>query len=112
MEILFCDRDFQTLILDKRGLTRKYGPLMADLILQRLAEMIAADNLEELKKLPGPRLHPLKANRKGQFSVDLVFPRRLIFEAANERQSRRPDETIIWARVTKIRILEITDTHE
>lgn len=112
MEILFCDEDFQKLILDKRALTRKYGSRMADLIWQRLSEMIAADNLVELKMLPAARLHPLVGNRKGQFSVDLVHPLRLLFEAANDRQSKKPDGTVIWERVTKIRILEIADTHE
>ena len=112
MEITFQDDDFGKMILDKRALVHKYGPRQADLIHQRLAEMIAAENLVELKKLPAARMHPLKSNRIGQFSVDLVHPQRLIFEPANTPSPRKPDGTYLWLKVTQVRIIEIADTHE
>lgn len=112
MEFEICDRELRKIFLDKRALVQAYGTQQADLILQRLAEIYAVDNFEMLKKLPGPRLHPLTNNRKGQYSVDLLFPYRLIIEPANDKQSKRPDGSIVWRKVTKVRILEIANTHE
>ena len=112
MEFEICDRELKKIFLDKRALVHAYGTEQADLILMRLAEIYAVDNFEILKKVPGPRLHPLTGNRKGQFSVDLLFPYRLIIEPANDNQSKKPDGTIVWKRVTKVRILEIANTHE
>ena len=78
----------------------------------RLTQIEAADNLTVLKTLPGTRLHPLKGNRKGQFSVDLDHPYRLLFEADHNPVPSLESGGYDWNRITKVKILEIADTHE
>jgi len=57
---------------------------------------------------PG-RLHELRGDRAGQYSLDLHGPYRLLFEAVVDEAtpSRRS-----WSEITHVRILGIEDTHE
>jgi len=80
--------------------------------MQRLQELEAAEVLEITRSLPQLRCHELTGNRKGQLSVDLDHPYRLIFEPANDPISEKPDSGLDWIRTTKIRIREIVDYHD
>ena len=53
---------------------------MADKIHQRIDEIHAADTVEMLMEAHIGRCHPLTGNRKGQYAMDLVHPKRLVFE--------------------------------
>ena len=72
----------------------------------------AAQCLEDLRHLPGPRIHELKGDRKGQFSADLTHPLRLIFIPGNDPSPLKPDGGWDWTGITIIEIQEITDTHD
>ena len=74
---------------------------------RRLDELDAAESLEVMRKFPQARCHELKGDRKGQLSVDLDQPYRLIFEPANEPIPRKPDGGLDWTKVNAIRILEV-----
>jgi proteic killer suppression protein len=89
-----------------------HGKRRAELIQQRLTEMEAAPNLSMLSLLPGPRCHPLHGQRKGQLSVDLDHPYRLILEPDHNPIPKAPAGGLDTARVTRVRILEIANTHE
>jgi proteic killer suppression protein len=65
-----------------------------------------------MPKIVRGRCHELTGNRAGTLSLDLVHPYRLIFEPADEPVPRKPDGGLDWKRVTRIRILEVADTHE
>ena len=52
--------------------------------------------------MPG-RLHELKGDRKGQYSLDLVHPYRLLFTAEPVQN---------WSEITTVTIIGIVDTHE
>lgn len=78
----------------------------------RLSQIEAADNLFDLKKIPGPRLHSLKGNRFGQLSVDLDHPYRFIFVPDHDPIPELPSGGMDWNNVVKVKIMEITDTHE
>ena len=61
---------------------------------------------------PPDRIHPLKGGRKRQFAVDLVHPRRLVFEPNHDPKTYTDDGGIINAtQVTAIKIIEVTDYH-
>ncbi|MBI5098423.1 MAG: killer suppression protein [Nitrospirae bacterium] len=64
------------------------------------------------ENLPQARCHELKGNRKGQLSVDLDHPYRLIFEPANNPIPEKSDGGLEWNNVTKVRIIGMEDTHE
>jgi plasmid maintenance system killer protein len=110
MEIEFKRPLNEGFILDKSKLTQKYGPNVAKAVWQRLAEIGACDHLKMLKKLHCG-LHPLKKERKGQFAMDLGPAFRMVFEPTTCPLPRRRDGTIVWERVTSVRILEIVDYH-
>jgi plasmid maintenance system killer protein len=108
MDVFFKTDKFLAFCSDKTKLTRRYGPVNADRIHQRLAELLAFDTLADLRKLPGPRCHELLGPRKGQLAVDINGELRLIFEPANDPIPRKPDGGLDWTRVTQVRILEIS----
>ena len=79
---------FKTAKLDKEYnnenlMVKRFGARRATLLKRRLNELHAASSLGVLRSLPQTRCHELKGNRKGQLSVDLDHPYRLIFEPAD-----------------------------
>jgi len=90
---------------------KKYGPKMARKIHQRLMELMAATCLEDISKVPPPRCHSLSGDRKGQLSVDLEHPYRLLFIPADEPIPATEDGGLDWAMVKEIEIIDIVDTH-
>lgn len=112
MEVTYRTTKLQKLATNSRAMSAELGPVCAKKFEQRISEFMAADCLEDLRHLPGPRVHELKGDRKGQFSADLKHPLRLIFLPTNTPEPRKEDGGWNWAGITLIEIQEITDTHE
>jgi proteic killer suppression protein len=89
----------------------KLGTRCAQRLQLRLAELQTAEVLEDMRQLPGARCHELTQDRKGQLAVDLVHPRRLVFEPANDPVPTKEDGGLDWSKVTRIMVIEITDYH-
>ncbi|HQM99949.1 MAG TPA: type II toxin-antitoxin system RelE/ParE family toxin [Candidatus Hydrogenedentes bacterium] len=99
---------------NERKLQQKCGKERADLVKRRLYELHAAACLDELRYLPGPRLHQHSRNKgqkKAVFSVDLDHPYRLLFEAGHDPEPELPGGGADWTRVTRIIITGIEDPH-
>ena len=64
-----------------------------------------------LAALPQARCHEMSGNRKGQLSLDLKHPYRLLLEPADDPAPRKPDGGLDWEQVTAVRIVEVEDTH-
>ena len=111
MDILFRTSKFRKRCNSSVDATKEWGPEMAKRLMQRLDELRDADTLAHLASLPQARCHELVADREGQLSVDLKHPYRLIFEPADNPIPCKPDGGLDWARVTAVRVLEVTDTH-
>lgn len=77
---------------------KEYGERMATLIHQRVNEIKAATSVEMLVQFSIGRCHPMQGNRKGEYTMDLVHPYRLIFENNNQE-------------VQFVRIINIEDYH-
>lgn len=90
---------------------RKLGTERSAKVLLRLEQLAASANLADFHKLPQTRCHQLSADRDEQFSADLDGPYRLIFEVADDPVPRRGDGGIDLEKVTRVRVLEIADTH-
>ena len=90
---------------------RRWGREAALKLFQRLQELRAADNVEELMLLPAARCHQLKGDRAGQFAVDLKHPLRLVFRALGDPGEYMEGPQIKLDMVTQIEILEVTDYH-
>lgn len=109
MDILFADENLKKLCNEQRVATRKLGPVCAKKLRTRLADLDAATVVTDLA---AGRPHPLKADRNGQFAVDLGGGVRLVFEPANEPVPKKEDDSIDWSRVTAVRIVYIGDYHD
>ncbi len=111
MEIHFCSRKMQKMCNSEKQMRAKLGSRIADRLMQRLAELVAAESLDDIPRVPPVRCHELSHNRKGQLAVDLVHPKRLVFRPHHDPVPTRDDGGLDWKRVTKILILEIVDYH-
>ena len=111
MELSFANTKLAKELADEKSIMRKYGPDNGRRMCQRLADLMAADNLETLRFLPQMRAHELTGDRAGQISVDVKHPRRLLLVPDHAEIPRKPDGGLDWKRVTKVKILSILDTH-
>ncbi len=111
MELSFASRKLAKELADEKTIVRNYGTDNGRRICQRLAQLMAADNLQTLRLLPQTRAHELTGDRAGQISVDVKHPFRLLLVPAHDETPRKPDGGLDWARVTKLKILGIVDTH-
>jgi plasmid maintenance system killer protein len=88
----------------------KYYPALARKINQRLAELRAAANLEDLKHLPG-RWHELTGNLKGCLAGSVSANYRLLIKPNHNPVPRKDDGGLNWREVTAITVLEVMDYH-
>lgn len=56
-----------------------FGKEISTKLTRRIMELEAAENLDDIQRIPATRLHRLKGKRRNQFAVDLVGPYRLVF---------------------------------
>ncbi|NTW88114.1 MAG: killer suppression protein [Desulfobulbaceae bacterium] len=111
MRILFTTRRLQKICSESKEGIKHLGAKRGQKLQQRMMELLAAESLADISRLPPARCHELKNNRKGQLSVDLEHPYRLIFIPAHEPVPIREDGGLAWDEVTAIEIIEIADTH-
>jgi proteic killer suppression protein len=112
MEVAYRTKKLAKTAATLKDLIKSFGAVGGKKFAQRLSEFAAAQCLEDLRHLPGPRIHELKGNRKGQFSADLKHPYRLIFTPNDDPPATKEDGGWDWQRITIIEILEVADTHE
>jgi proteic killer suppression protein len=110
MEITFINQRLQKLCNSASKLIGEYGPKMATKIQQRLAELAAADNLEQLRNVPG-HYHELSQNLAGLLAVSLIQPDRLAFKPTDSPRPQKADGGLDWSMVTKVTIVGIGDYH-
>jgi len=111
VELSFINSKLAKELADEKTIIRKYGPDNGRRICQRLADLMAAENLETLRFLPQLRAHELRGDRAGQISVDVKHPRRLLLLPDHVEAPRKPDGGLDWKLITKVKILGIIDTH-
>ncbi len=109
MEILFRSFRLEALCSNEKALRRKYGPEVAKRIAVRISDLKAADNLSEMRRLPG-RCHELTGGRSGQLATDLPNGLRLVFRPAGKRK-RKDDGGLDWMSVSTVVVIEIVDYH-
>ncbi len=112
MKIYFKKKTLQKCCNSETESIKKWGRIVAAKLRQRLSELKAAENLQQTSHLPPARCHELTGNRKGQFSVDLVHPFRLVFKPYEEPIPKTEDGSIDRVKVTAIIIVEVVDYHD
>lgn len=109
MELAFANRSLETTCEDPRSAERQLGRASAKKLRSRLADLMAATRLDDVKTgYP----HPLKGDRDGQFALRLSGGHRLVFEAADDPVPETAEGAIDWRNVTSIRIVYIGDYHD
>lgn len=111
MIIYFRTKKLQKICNRSKEATKQLGANMAKKLAQRLMELNAANSMNDISKVPPARCHELFGNRKGQFSIDLEQPYRLLFIPANKPLPMLFDHGLNWSDITEIEIIEITDPH-
>ena len=109
MDISFSKNELQKLCENSRLMVKKFGMPCAKKLMARLADLQAAETLEDVV---AGRPHPLERDRLGQFAVNLHGGVRLVFESADDPVPIKDDGTIAWHEVTKICIVFIGDYHD
>ena len=91
-----------------------HGSNRAKKLRLRMAELRAASCLNDFwpPKSGNNRCHELVGDKKGQLSVDLDHPYRLIFAPNHDPIPKKSDGGLDWKLVTAITIMGIEDTHE
>ena len=109
MEIGFKTKKLKA-TCEQSGLAQKQlGLKMAKKLRSRLADLNAALVVTDLC---AGRPHPLDGNRAGEFALDLVHPRRLVFVADDDPIPEKEDGSIDWSQVSRVRITAIEDYHK
>jgi proteic killer suppression protein len=109
MEISFGNSKLQKLCEQSTKAQRELGADCAKKLRSRLADLMAAESVQDLV---AGRPHPLEGDRQGQFSLSLAGAKRLVFEPADEPMPVGEDGSIIWSKVTQVRIVFIGDYHD
>jgi proteic killer suppression protein len=111
MDVSFSTSKLAKTCNAEKKLRGEYGPRMAALIQQRLAELRAADTLADMRSLPGARCHELTANLAGHLAVDLVHPDRLVFRPDHDPIPSKDDGGMNWDEITAVVVIGIGDYH-
>ena len=114
MDISFKSTKLEKELNEGKRLQKIHGDPRAKKIRLRLTELRAASCLDDLgPPRSGPsKCHELTGERKGQLSVDLDHPYRLIFIPNHSPMPKKPDGGLDWKQVTAVTITGIEDTHE
>ena len=86
----------------EKSLVSTYNIRMAGKIVQRISELIAVDNPQQLPR--SARFHEHKGKRKGLFSLDLVHPFRLIVLSTCDYTN--------WVEIVSVEIYEVFNSHK
>lgn len=111
VDIVFGDAKLQATLESDRLINRRWGKIVAAALKKTLASLVAADTLSILEKAPG-KCHRLHGDREGQFALHLSKRVRLIFMPANEPLPTLPEGGLDRERVTRIRVLEVSNHYE
>ena len=111
MTIDFKTSRLQKLFNSKKALVREYGEKDAKRIALRMAVLANAPNLATVPTSKPERCHPLKGDRQGEFAVDLIHPRRLVFCPNQDPIPRKEDGGIDLFRIIAVKILGVEDYH-
>lgn len=79
MKVSYRNKGLEKVCTNANIARKTYGEEIARKIKQRIGEIKASPNAQNMIQSKIGRCHPLKGNRAGQFAVDLAGPYRLVF---------------------------------
>ncbi len=111
MDIDFARRKLEKTFNSMRALKRAFGDRMARTIAVRMAVLRNARTLSMVPVTRPERRHQLEGGRAGQYAVDLVHPRRLVFKPNHDPMPQKETGGIDTDQVTAITVIEVIDYH-
>ena len=111
MNIVFARRKLEKTFNSATALKRTFGDRMARTVAMRMAVLRNARTLSMVPVTRPERCHQLEGGRVGQYAVDLVHPKRLVFEPDHNPMPRKEDGGIDTDQVTAITVIEVIDYH-
>lgn len=113
MNIIFKSKKLEKILNSDTEIQKHYGKICGKKLKILLYSLKAAPTLQEFyPPLSKPyRCHELLGKRKGEISMDVEHPYRLLFEVNDTPLPTLDAGGLDWSKVTSIRILSITDTH-
>ncbi len=111
MRIYFKYKKIEKTCNEEKIAIKKLGEKRGRKLMQRMMELKAANFLSDISIYPPARCHELSGDRKGQLSVDLGQPYRLLFIPADDPIPKKDDGGLDKAAISSIEIIEIADTH-
>ena len=112
MDVTFSNKSLFTLCTNEKKRARKLGHQRAEELKIALDELHAATNLAEIASLPHRRLHGLKGDQTGRYSIDIDKQYRIWFEISDDEELRNADGSLDFSEVTAINITRIGDPHD
>lgn len=79
LQISYKNKKIERICTDTSYARKKHGIDMAKKIHQRINEIKASNDVENMLRYGIGRCHELKGDKSGEYAVDLVHPYRLIF---------------------------------
>jgi plasmid maintenance system killer protein len=112
MELVIPNKKLKKALENDAERRKRFGSDMAKKLKIRMDSLAAAESLADFwPPASGPeRCHEMKGDLKGQFSVDVKQPYRLLFKVQAMREVF-DDERERWAAIKSIEIVSIEDTH-
>lgn len=111
MEVHFRTSKFAKQAQTIASAKQTWGEIRGKLLRRRLDELVAAENLEIMRRVPAAKCHELTGNLKGFLAVNLDQPYRLLFIPYHDPLPLKPDGGLEWSKVTAICVTEIVDYH-
>ena len=111
MLIHFRNSKLEKIFSSKKKLARSFGAEQGRVIMRRVSELKAARCLADLRTLPQLRAHELTGDRKGQISITIRHPYRLILFPAHKPVPRLTDGGLDWVGVMEMTVIEVGDYH-
>lgn len=106
MHILFATRELQDEANAFQRLVKRYGEQKARKIRQRLAEIAAAESLQDLKTLPACKCQCFD-EAKCLFSLVTEKPSILVFDITRGFATKIVIPTLVWSEVKLVEIVSL-----
>lgn len=110
MQIRFSSKSLEKKLTNPDKMVKAFGT-MAKKVNQRMEELKAAVNLEDMGKLPAANCHLLGSNLKGCYAVDISVNFRIIFKPDHDPIPLKVDGGMDRILITDIEVLDVEDYH-
>ncbi len=111
MDINFARQKLEKTFNSQTALKKAFGDRMTETVAARMKVLSHARTLGMVPVTKPDRRHQLEGNRAGQYAVDLVHPKRLVFEPNHDPLPRKEAGGIDTDQVTAITVIEVIDYH-